>query len=72
MSPREALWTVHPTIISVGQARPLDWKSFSKRAEAEASAKELALVGETYTVEELDGNCPRCRDMTKSKSAFRT
>jgi hypothetical protein len=41
----------------------LDWERFNTHAEAEASAKQLARPGETYTIEELDGDCTRCRDV---------
>jgi hypothetical protein len=41
----------------------LDWERFSTRVEAEANAKQLVRLGETYTVEEFsDTSCPRCRD----------
>jgi hypothetical protein len=38
----------------------LDWEAFDSREEAEASAQELVRLGETYTIEERDDNCPRC------------
>lgn len=41
----------------------LDWERFGTRAEAEASATELARPDETYAIEELDGDCPRCQDL---------
>jgi hypothetical protein len=40
---------------------PLDWQCFATLAEAEATARELVRPGETYTFEEQDGACPRCR-----------
>ena len=46
----------------------LDWEAFSNHADAEASAKELVRWGESYTIEELNGNCPRCGEAKKSKS----
>ena len=39
----------------------LDWESFDTSADAEASAKKLMQSGETYTIEEHDGDCARCR-----------
>ena len=39
----------------------LDWESFNTRVEAEAAAQILARPGETYTIEEYDETCPRCR-----------
>jgi hypothetical protein len=38
----------------------LDWERFDTQEEAEASAKQLVLPGETYSIEELDRACPRC------------
>lgn len=47
----------------------LDWEPFSTRVEAEASAKQLVRSGETYNIEERDGECLRCQDAAKLKSA---
>jgi hypothetical protein len=44
----------------------LDWEPFNTRAEAEASAKDLVLGQETYTIQESDQSCTRC---LKAKSA---
>lgn len=38
----------------------LDWEAFDSRAEAETNAQQLVRLGETYTIEERDENCPRC------------
>ena len=43
----------------------LDWERFSSRADAEAGAKQLMRLGETYTIEEHDGACQRCRNAMK-------
>ena len=51
---------------------PLDWERFSTAAEAEASAKQLLRRGETYTVEEHDETCPRCRAARDAKSIHAT
>ena len=40
----------------------LDWESFDTIPDAEASAKKLMQSGETYTIEEHNGDCPRCRE----------
>jgi hypothetical protein len=37
-----------------------DWQTFNTREEAEASAKELVLPDETYSIEQFDGDCPQC------------
>jgi hypothetical protein len=47
---------------------PLDWECFNTYANAEASAKQLLRQGETYTVEEHDETCPRCRAAMEAKS----
>jgi hypothetical protein len=59
---------VHYHIRWSGKAA-LDWECFNTHAEAEASAKQLLLQGETYTIEEYDDACPRCRDTMNLKSA---
>jgi hypothetical protein len=41
----------------------LDWEAFRTQTEAEHQAKELKLPGEEFTVEEFDGDCPRCREI---------
>lgn len=38
----------------------LDWEPFKTEAEAQIRAKELVRPGETYTIEQLDGDCPQC------------
>lgn len=48
----------------------LDWESFTTWEEAEARAKELVRLHETYTVEDFDGDCPRCQ--ATLKTVFRT
>jgi hypothetical protein len=45
-------------------AASLDWDRFDSREEAEANAAHLIRPGETYTIEELDGTCPRCRTVS--------
>jgi hypothetical protein len=50
----------------------LDWESFASRADAQASARELVRPGETYTIEERDEACPRCRAAFKWKTAYET
>ena len=47
----------------------LDWEGFRTREEAEARAKQLMRLGETYTIEDFDGDCPRCLDAWNLKSA---
>ena len=40
----------------------LDWERYVTHATAEANARELARVGETYTIEEVpDGSCDICK-----------
>lgn len=46
----------------------LDWQGFRTREEAEAHAKELVRQDETYTLEDFDGDCPRCLDAWNLKS----
>jgi hypothetical protein len=45
--------------------KSLDWESFSTHEEAEKSARQLALPGETYTVEEHGESCPQCQSLMK-------
>jgi hypothetical protein len=46
----------------------LDWQAFSTQQEAETEAKQLMRPSEKYTVEEFDGNCPRCGNGIKTRS----
>lgn len=41
----------------------LDWEVFPTQQEAEREAKELMHPGEMFTVEQFDGDCPKCREM---------
>jgi hypothetical protein len=41
----------------------LDWERFNTHSEAEASAKQLARAGETFTIDQFEGDCARCRDV---------
>jgi hypothetical protein len=47
----------------------LDWQAFDTRAEAEVNAKQLVRRGETYTIEEYDGLCSRCRTLRETALA---
>jgi hypothetical protein len=47
----------------------LDWDRFDTRVEAEASAEQLVRPRETYTIEEFDGTCPRCRTVRALKDS---
>jgi hypothetical protein len=46
----------------------LDWERFDTSADAEASARKLALPGETFTVAEHGESCPRCMKFMKMVS----
>jgi hypothetical protein len=59
---------VHPVDRWSGKAT-LDSEGFRTRGEAEARAKQLMRLGETYTIEDFDGDCPRCLDAWNLKSA---
>jgi hypothetical protein len=43
----------------------LDWEVFPTPEEAERQAHELKLPGETFTIEQFDGNCPQCSEIRK-------
>ena len=48
----------------------LDWDRFATRFDAEASAKKLVQIGETYTIEEYDDTaCPACLSLITPKPA---
>jgi len=51
------------------QIATLDWECFTGRADADASAKQLLRQGETYTIEQHDQACLRCRYAMNQKSA---
>jgi hypothetical protein len=48
--------------------KTLDWERFDTSADAEASARKLALPGETFTVEEHSESCPQCMKFMKMVS----
>jgi len=48
----------------------LDYETFRTQEEAEASAEQLLRPNETYTIEERDGSCPRCRAALNLKTAY--
>jgi hypothetical protein len=50
-------------------AAKLDWEAFHTKDEAEYQAKELARPGENFTVEQFDGDCPRCASFRKVAGA---
>lgn len=39
----------------------LDWEAFQTEEEAKAAAERLKRAGENYAIEELDGDCQRCK-----------
>jgi hypothetical protein len=41
----------------------LDWEAFLTSDEAQAQAEQLVRLGETYVIEEVDGDCPRCSSL---------
>jgi len=41
----------------------LDWEVFSTSDEAQAQAEQLVRVGESYVIEQVDGDCPRCSSL---------
>jgi hypothetical protein len=47
----------------------LDWEAFNTQAEAERQAKELMLPGESFAVEQFDGDCPRCGEIRPAGSS---
>jgi predicted metal-binding protein len=38
----------------------LDWEAFQTEEEAKASAEQLKRPGETYAIEQRDGDCQPC------------
>jgi hypothetical protein len=46
----------------------LDHEAFGTRAAAEASANDLVLPNERYTIEEYGDGCPRCSELTGKKA----
>jgi hypothetical protein len=54
--------------IRAGKAN-LDWQAFSTRAEAGESAKEWALPGEGYTIEEHGEACSQCKRLFSSATS---
>jgi hypothetical protein len=48
-----------------GSSASLYWQRFKTRAEADVRATQLMRPGETYSIEELDADCPRCLEIVK-------
>jgi len=46
----------------------LDWEAFRSQQEAETEAKQLVRAGESYTIEQFDGKCPRCVNGLKTSN----
>ena len=47
----------------------VDWDAFKSEQEAMAAAEHLALPGETYAVEQFDGDCAQCSRLAKLAAA---
>lgn len=43
----------------------LDWEAFRTESAAEEMAKEIVRPDETYTIEQFNGNCPRCSETSR-------
>jgi hypothetical protein len=41
----------------------LDWEAFPTREEAKTEAERLKRMDESYTIEELNGDCQRCNNI---------
>ena len=46
----------------------LDWEAFETREDALTQAQELVRPGETYVVQQFDGDCPRCHHLRDTSS----
>jgi hypothetical protein len=46
----------------------LDWEAFRTQHEAETSARQLVRPYENYTIEQFDGDCPRCGKGIKTRN----
>ncbi len=47
----------------------LDWEAFRTREEAHSRADQLVQSNETFTIEQFDGNCPRCNPTAPAPGA---
>jgi hypothetical protein len=43
----------------------LDWEAFPTQKAAEMGALALARPDETYVIEQFDGDCPTCDNLSK-------
>jgi len=41
----------------------LDWEAFPTSGEAADRAQQLVRLGESYIIEQADGDCQRCRSL---------
>jgi len=47
----------------------LDWQAFQTKEEAREDAERLKLPGESYSIVEQDGACPRCVEIKDRRSS---
>jgi hypothetical protein len=47
-------WSSNPT---------LDWEAFLTSEEAQTQAKQLAKSGESFVIQQVDDDCPRCSSL---------
>jgi hypothetical protein len=47
-------------------ASKLDWEAFPTQEQAERQAQELKRPHENYTIEQFDGDCPRCGEIRRA------
>ena len=64
-SPQTFLEVAHMTHYHIRWTNSeLDWEAFPTRDEAETEAERLKRLDESYTIEELDGDCQRCKNIS--------
>ena len=49
----------------------LDWLAFPTEEEAKTQAKRIARPGESYTIEQYDANCERCKELKADANRLR-
>lgn len=42
----------------------LDWEAYPTSEEAQGQAEQLVRLGESYVIEQFDGECQRCRNLS--------
>ena len=58
----------HTEQVAAGLRDVIDWERFDSPHLADAAAKEMMRLRESYRIKEHGADCPKCRELLKEKS----